>query len=140
MRELIPEYATVVMLLKTKKIKVLVYEMSTNRCQEFFENQSTTDRNKTIRKHKRNEKAVENIIMFIKDFPIKPDNVLKLREWKENIQNAINIDYENLKECVILNKVIKPTKSGDIAISSIQAKKSVIFFDNYWKTNNDQEE
>ena len=49
MQELIPEYTTVAMLLKTKKLKVLVYKMLTNRCQESFENQSTNDRNKTKR-------------------------------------------------------------------------------------------
>ena len=49
MSELLPEYATVVMLLKTNNSKVLVYEMITNRCQDSFENQSTTDRNKIKR-------------------------------------------------------------------------------------------
>ena len=43
-QEVIPEYATVTMLLKTKKIKVLVCEMLTNRCQQSFDNQSNKDK------------------------------------------------------------------------------------------------
>ena len=41
---------------------------------------------------------------------------------------------------MVNKKVIKPTKNGDIAISSMKSKKSVIFFDKYRKTKNDSEE
>ena len=78
--------------------------------------------------------------MFMKDFPIKSDNILKLRQWKDDMQNAINVGYESLKEYVVLNKVIKPTKNGEIRISAMKNKNSVKFFDNYRNTNNGLEE
>ena len=78
--ELILDYSTIAILLKTKQLKVLVYEMITNRCQESYESQSMTDRKNTKREHNRNKQCVENFIMFMKDFPIKPDSVLKLRQ------------------------------------------------------------
>ena len=105
MQELIPEYATVKLLLKTNSLKVLVYQMVTNRCQEAFENQSQADRNKTKREHNRNKQVVENFIMFMKDFPMKPDSLLEMRQWKHDMQNAINVGYESLKECVVSNKI-----------------------------------
>ena len=43
------------------------------------------------------------------------------------MQNAVNVGCESLKEFVILNKVIKPTKSGDIVISSMKSKKVSYF-------------
>ena len=138
--EMIPDYSTIAILLKTKHLKVLVYEMITNRCQESFESQSMTDRNKTKREHNRNKQCVENFIMFMKDFPIKPDSVLKLRQWKLDIKKAIDVGYDILKDFVVSNDLMKLTKSGDIPMSSMRSKNNVIFFDNYRKSTNDGEE
>ena len=99
-----------------------------------------TDRNKTKREHNRNKQCVENFIMFMKDFPIKPDSVLKLRQWKLDIKKAIDVGYDILKEFVVSNNLMKLTKSGDIPMSSMRSKKSVIAFDNYRKSTNDGEE
>ena len=64
---------------------------------------------------------------------------MQLRQWKDEIEKAIDVGYEIAKEVVVNNKVIKLTKNGDIRISSMKSKKSIVFFDNYRKENNDNE-
>ena len=75
MFEQVPDLKTLQITSNTKNLKMLVYEMLTNKCKELFNSQSTEEIKNTRRVFTKQCNVVDIFIKFMGNIPPKPINM-----------------------------------------------------------------